>query len=764
LIGADQKLLEQAVFSLRTGALDEAERGLVKILERNPEHFGALNLFGMVLTRKARYGEAETIIRRAIDVDARSDATFYNYGIVLKALGRLEDALAAFGKAIAINPSVAESRNNRGTVLNALGRYREAIDDFEQAAALNDRYADAYYNMGRAFLELKLFNESLAAYDRSLQLKPDFAEALSNRGSVLHKLNRLEDALASYGKALSLQPGNVEALYNRANLLLELNRYGEALVSFDRVLALDGTHADALNMRGIALFALKEFSAALASYERALALRPGDATLYNNCAESLQHLKRTAESLANYERALAIDPYLEGVAGQYLLTKMLLCDWGGFDAAVEKIVSAIQDNHLVVTPFVLLTMPCTASDQLKCAQLYAAKRCSVFGQKYWQGERYSRDRIRIAYVSADFHHHATSILAAELFERHDRARFAVSAISFGPDDGSKMRGRIVSAFDQFHDVRSRSDGDIARLIHELQVDIAVDLKGYTEDSRPRIFACRPAPIQASFLGYPGTMGVDYMDYIFADRQVIPFDHAGRYSEKIVYLPDSYQPNDTKRTIASQAPTRSKVGLPESGFVYCCFNNNYKITPKVFDVWMRLLTAVEGSVLWLLETGVEASRNLGLEAERRGVSLDRLIFAPRVQPDVHLARHRLADLFLDTLPYNAHTTASDALWAGLPVLTCRGETFVGRVAASLLHAVGLPELVTENLAVYEALALKLAREPAMLAKIKGKLARNRTTFPLFDTARFTRHIEAAYTTMWEISQRGEAPRSFSVEPI
>ena len=353
---------------------------------------------------------------------------------------------------------------------------------------------------------------------------------------------------------------------------------------------------------------------------------------------------------------------------------------------------------------------------------------------------------------------------AELFERHDRERFEFTAVSFGIDDRTPMRQRLVRAFDHFHDVQNQSDQEVAQLLHDRQIDIAVDLKGYTQGSRPGILAYRPAPIQASYLGYPGTMGAPFIDYIIADKFVAPFEHQPFFAENIVHLPDSYQVNDTHRTIAASAPTRQAAGLPEQGFVFCSFNNNWKITPDVFDVWMRLLRQVDGSVLWLLRDNEGSERNLRLGAQRRGVDPSRLIFADRVMPDEHLARQRLADLFLDTLPCNAHTTASDALWAGLPMLTCLGGTFAGRVAASLVNAAGLPELIATNLDEYEAQALRLAREPAHLAAIKTRLAQNRDTCSLFDSTRFARHIEAAYETMWQTWQRGEAPKSFNIEPL
>jgi protein O-GlcNAc transferase len=399
---------------------------------------------------------------------------------------------------------------------------------------------------------------------------------------------------------------------------------------------------------------------------------------------------------------------------------------------------------------------------LQGAKNLIATRMPTRPAPLWAGTRFRHDRIRIAYVSSDFHEHATAHLIAELIELHDRARFEVIGLSFGIDDGSAVRRRLAQAFDGFLDMPEQSDRAIAAELHAREIDIAVDLKGHTRGSRPEIFAHRPAPIQVSYLGFPGTIGADFLDYVIADPIVLPVSQQPFYTERIVQLPDCYQANDSKRAISAQTPERRAAGLPDAGFVFCCFNNNYKIRRPVFDVWMRLLSEVPGSVLWLLRDTAGVEGNLRREAAARGVDPDRLIFAERCALDVHLARHRLADLFLDTLPYNAHTTASDALWAGLPLVTCQGEAFAGRVAASLLAAVGLPELVTQNLADYEALALRLARDPAMLRSVRDKLAANRSTHPLFDSARFCRHLEAAYLRMWETWQRGEPPQPFRVD--
>jgi protein O-GlcNAc transferase len=455
-----------------------------------------------------------------------------------------------------------------------------------------------------------------------------------------------------------------------------------------------------------------------------------------------------------------LKPDLDYLKGDRLHLKMHLCDWTDFEADCADLDAAVANRMSACSPFPLLATPASAGTQLACARRFVATRHPAV-EPLWRGERYDHGRIRLAYVSADFRDHPVSSLAAGLFETHDRSRFELFALSFGADDPGEMRARLKVAFDRFIDVEDRSDREAANLLRELEVDVAVDLMGLTANSRPGIFAARPSPVQVNYLGYAGTIGADYIDYLVADRFVIPPDQRGNFSEKVVYLPDSFQANDAKRRISERTPSRAEAGLPERGFVFCCFNNAFKITPDLFDVWVRLLNTTEGSVLWL-SAGGSARDNLRREAERRGVSADRLIFAAKTSlMEDHLARYRLADMFLDTLHFNAHTTASDALWAGVPVLTCAGATYAGRVAGSLLHAVGLPELITRSLGDYEALALRLAHDPALLGSYRQRLARNRGTFPLFDTGRFTRHMEAAYTTMWERRQRGEGPASFEV---
>jgi predicted O-linked N-acetylglucosamine transferase (SPINDLY family) len=509
----------------------------------------------------------------------------------------------------------------------------------------------------------------------------------------------------------------------------------------------------ALINRGSALIASRRFEEALASYEGALLVNPDSAEALNGRANGLFELKRFEESAAAYEAVLQRDPAHAYAAGNLAFAKLHCCDWRSLKEDRAIVAAAICAGKAVINPFQNLALSDDAEGQMQGARFWVADKYPASRRPLWTGERYAHDKIRVAYLSADFRDHAVAHAMAGVFEHHDRTRFETIAVSWGAQDASAMRARLAAAFDTFLDVEGESDTEAARRLRDMQIDIGVDLMGFTGECRPGILAARPAPTQVNYLGFPGTMAAPYMDYLIADRIAIPESEQRHYGETIMYLPDTYLPLDASRGIANR-PGRREAGLPETGFVFASFNNSYKFSPELFDIWMRLLHAVEGSVLWLSTPNPAAARNLMREAESRGGAAGRLIFAPFLaRSDEHLARVGLADLFLDTLPYNAHATCADALLAGLPVLTCKGGTFAGRVAASLLNAAGLPELATESLADYEALALRLAREPARLAGLRAKLAASRATHPLFDTARFTRHLEAAYVQMWERSRRG-----------
>jgi predicted O-linked N-acetylglucosamine transferase (SPINDLY family) len=611
--------------------------------------------------------------------------------------------------------------HRRGAVDQAAARYAEVL----RADPAN---ADALYYLALISCQHGRFEEGAELARKSLSSDPNQARVHVILGRASHAQGLNDDALESFDRAIVLAPELAPAHANRADVLSKIGRNAEALAGYDRALALaPDSVADWMN-RGVALIALNRHDEAVTSFDRGFALDP------------------------DFAQA-------DDFRAPRLLSKLRICDWTDLPAETAKLLAMVRAGKPLSLPFAIVAIPSSPAEQLQCARRYAEVQ-PVY-PPLWQGEVYAHDRLRVAYLSADFNEHPTAYLTAGLFEQHDKSRFEITALSFGQNDNSPVRRRLEAAFEHFIDVGGNSDQEIAALMRRAEIDIAVDLMGFTKDHRLGVLARRAAPIQVNYLGYPGTMGAPYMDYILADGTVIPEDHDAFYAERVVRLPKTYQVNDNRRAISQRTPTREECGLPQNGFVFCCFNNPQKITPEIFDIWMRLLRATEGGVLWLITGNPKVAANLRAEADKRGVAPERLIFAPKAGVADHLARHRLADLCLDTLPYNAHTTASDALWAGLPVLTRRGETFAGRVAASLLKAIGLDELITPTLAEYEALALRLTRDPAYLAALRGRLIRNRDGSPLFDTQSATRHIETAYQTMADIARRNEKPRSFNV---
>ena len=743
--------------------IDAALASYDKAIALSPHDATAYSNRGAILANLNRYDDALASLDQALALGLDDAEAFYHRGNVLSSLKRYEAAVASYDQAIARRPNDAVTFNSRGVALAELKRFDEALASYDRAIVLKPDYVEAINNRGVANKLLKRFDAALADYDKALALAPDYPVAVSNRGNVLKELKRFDEALKCYDKAIGLKPDYAEAFNNRGITLNELRRFEEALAAYDRTIALKPDFAEAHVNRGIALNNLGRLDDAVTSFGQAIALKPDYAEAFYNRANTLNNLKRYDEAVLDCERALALKSDQKYVEGLRLQAKMQVCRWDGFEGDSSHLVRAITGGTHVAQPFTLLPIAAGPAVQRRCAELFIADRYPA-AAPVWRGERYGHERIRVGYVSGDLREHPVAVLAAGLFEHHDRSRFETIAISFGSFEPDRMTERLKGAFERFIDVRGQGDREIAALLRELEIDIAVDLNGVTGDARPNIFAARPAPVQVNYLGYAGTLGANYWDYIVADRFVIPEELHDQYGEQVVSLPGSFMPNDDGRKISTQTPSRREAGLPEHGFVFCCFNNSYKFTPDAFEVWMRLLREVEGSVLWLSASNPGATQNLRREAEKRGVPAERLIFARRVASNEdHLARLKLADLFLDTLYYNAHTTACDALWAGLPLITHPGQTFASRVAGSLLTAVGLPELIAPSLAEYEALALQLAREPEWLAAIREKLVRNRTIYPLFNTDRFTRHMEAAYRTMWERAQRGEPPQSFAVDP-
>jgi len=647
-------------------------------------------------------------------------AQLFNQGILFHQQGDLAQAKKIYEQVLGTQAEYFDALHMLGVIAYQANNYELAEELIRKAIKTNPTSASAFLNRGNALKELNRLDDALESYDKAIAINPKFADAYNNRGNVMKELNRLDDALQSFDKALAIKPDFAQACYNRGNTLQDLKRLGDAVESYDKAIAINPYSVD---------------------------------TLYNR-GSALQDLKRLEDALESYDKAIALEPDAHFLFGKKLHVQMHLGNWSELSNQLQLLESAIAKHSKVIEPFSLLGMIDNPELQFLASKIYAE---AEYPELHFSGDFIKRlpdGKIRIGYYSADFRNHVVSELIVELFELHNSDRFEVYGFSFGPPSNDEMRQRISNALYCFIDISMKSDTEVAQISRSLGIDIAIDLGGFTKDSRAGIFSAHSAPIQVNYLGYPGTMGASYMDYIVADKTLIPQDSQLYYSEKIVYLPHSFQVNDSKRKVADKVFTRQDLGLPDSGFVFCCFNNNYKILPQTFDSWMRMLKSVNGSVLWLYVEQTTAIKNLKNEAKIRGVDPSRLVFATRMNGEDHLARHRVADLFLDTLPFNAGATASTALWAGLPILTLIGKSFTARYAASLLNAMNLSELVTETQDQYEARAIELANDPAKLAEIKTKLHRNLQFSPLFNGKLFATHIEAAYEEMYRRHIWGE----------
>jgi len=782
------------LIALQAGHAADALRSIDRSLESNPNLAHVHSHRAVALLQLGRPQESLESSQRALLLDPRFAGAYNNRGSALSALGRTADAIASFERALSLTPGSVNVLNNLGLALVEAGQTERALRTFDEALRVAPNHPGLHSRRAAALTELGRFDAARLALQKALAIEPSLCDAHNQMGYLDLRLERFEEALSSFDRVLAIDPRSVPAMVNRASTLLQLRRPEDALVECARASSHAPDLADVDNARGSALFDLQRFDEAVAAFNRATALRPDFAEAHSNlagallgqdrpeaaaesCRRALQirpdlasalihlgnaltRMSQMREAAACYARVVALEPDHDYALGELLFARLRTCDWSDYDELRATIRAKVAAGERATYPFAHLTVAEDSFQQLACARTLVADRHRVAALPRARARHAARDRLRVAYLSADFRDHATAYLMARLFELHDRSRFEVTAVSFGPERAGLMRERLLAAFEHFIDVRAQSDRAVAEELARREIDIAVDLKGFTTGSRPGILARRPAPIQVSYLGFPGTMGAPFVDYILADREVIPPADREFFAEQVVYLPGCYQVNDDRREVAHTLPTRREAGLPERGFVFCSFNNCYKFTPQVFDVWMRLLASIQGSVLWLIESNAAARENLLRAAARRGIDDRRLVFAKELPLAEHLARFRLADLFLDTLPVNAHTTASDALWTGVPVLTCRGRTFAGRVAASLLQAVGLPELVTDDLASYEQLAARLANDAGELGRLRERLeGRDKTA--LFDTDRSRRYIEAAYREMWERHQRGESPAGFAL---
>lgn len=734
----------QAAFSQhQQGNLNQAILGYQVILKQDPYHFDALHMLAVVYLESGNIKEAIALFEAAVKVNAEVAAVYVNWGNALQLCGHVTEALVQYEKALSLDTSSVRTLFNYASAFKEIKNYQLACDYYQKVLEINPDDSEAWLHQGQCWVELGVEQKAIVCYQRALEIVPGYYDALFSYGVVLQKQKQFEQAQQVYLQALNKVPEDFKAWVNYGTVLKELKQYQESLKCFQKALEIQPEHVEVKVNCGRILRELKQDEKAKEMYLKALEQD-------ENCVEALSQLGILMQDSGQIDRAifyftrvLELKPEEDFLLGALVYSKMKICDWFHFGEYITNLERSIKEEKVVATPGHMLALSGDAALHYQVAKIYANKQ-KVSEIK--EPVRYEHSRIRLAYFSADVHNHATMHLMSDLFELHNRIHFEIYVFSYGTDYQDEMRLKVMDMADHFFDVREKSDEEIVRLVRECEIDIAVDLKGYTQEARPGIFARRVAAAQVNYLGYPGTLGADYMDYIIADPVVIPSNYQKYYQEKVVYLPYSYQVNSVRRNVSLKNYTRAELGLPAHGFVFCCFNNNYKITPFLFECWMRLLHKVPGSVLWLLEDNPFASENLRKVAVVCGVDVNRLIFAPRLEMREHLARQACADLFLDTVPCNAHTTASDALWMGLPVLTCMMENFASRVAASLLCAIGLPELVTHSLEAYENLAVVLAQDPQKIGWIKEKLIMHRRSLPLFDTFRYVHFLENAYKQM------------------
>ena len=757
---------QQALEWQQRGDLTRADAVCAELLHLQPSHADGWHLRGLLALQSGQYERGAALIGQSLVLNPRQPAAEANLGTALLQSKRADQALEHFERALALGPHSAATLYGRGSALLLLERFDAALADFDRVLTLVPDLVPALCARGQTLQQLQQPAAALACLQRAAKLAPYEAEVLYHQGNVLFDLKRHEAALASYDEAAAAGLTSVDLFNNRGNALRELFRHEEALASYQRALTLDPAHPETLSNQGNAFLDLNRLPEALACYDAALQAQPDCTVALDNRGLALSMADRPEEAAQSYARLLEIAPHYKAKLSNWLnvLCNLLnarctSCDWQTYGEDRATILESVAQGSLL-HPFPFLAVSESAALQLGCARRFAADKWGGTPPSAWTGTLRRHERLRVAYLSADLREHVVSFLMAGVFEQHDRDRFETIAISLRPAQDSATGRRVRAAFARFIEISGESDREVAELLRKLEVDVVVDLMGFTRGCRPGIFAHRAAPVQVNYLGYPGTMGAPFIDYILADEFVIPPQSRQHYAEQVVYLPECFQANDDRRVIGVP-PTRAQAGLPGQGLVLCCFNNNYKLSPPLFAVWMRVLQATPGSVLWLLGDRDGTQENLRREARAHGVEAERLVFAGRMGYTEHLGRLGLADLFLDTVPYNAGATASDALRTGVPVLTCVGEAFAARMAGSLLKTVGLPELITCSLEEYEGKALELARQPQALQELRARLARNLTGSPLFDTARFTRHLETAYLTMHQRASNGHPAAAFSV---
>jgi protein O-GlcNAc transferase len=735
------------------GEFTEAEEFLLKAAGLDKKNGYIFFNLGKCLSDQGKHDLALKWHRKAIELDRSNSEFWLNFGISLVNLGKLEESLSAFDSIIKTSPNHPQAWFNKTAALLKLGKLEAGLKSSERNLELSPASAEAWKIHGIFLGKLGLPGQASEAYSSSLKINRNQADTWQLLGTALYDINQLDQALESLSVSIKLDSTAAAAFLNRGVVLQELEKLDDAISDFSTARTLDDKSALTHFSLGTALAKKYQYLDAAHSYEEALKQDHNYAPAWHNLGIALSELKRYEDAIKSYIKALQLGMDDDFLLGNLIHTKLRICDWTDFNIYLEQLKRGLERRSRVTTPLIAICLFDSPSLQKSAAEIYSTIRCKQTKPIYKCTSGKDLKKIRIAYFSMDFREHPVGHLIAELFELHDRSQFEVYGVSFGINTQDSLRRRIEKSFDRFMDVFGWSTTAIEQLCQDLNFDVAIDLGGFTKDARPEIFAKRIAPIQINYLGFPGTMGSENYDYILADQVLIPSNYQEFFAEKVIYLPNCFQVNDRKRKISENPSSRSQHNLPDHGFVFCCFNNTWKLLPEIFDLWIEILTKVDDSVLWFRADNSVASKNLRTEAEKRGVDPARLVFAEFTEHDLHLARYTLADVFLDTYPYNGHTTTSDALWAGLPVLTIEGSSYASRVASSLLRCLDLDELITNTFEEYVQLAVELSRNRPRLGRIKEKLDSNRVSAPLFDTPLFTKHIESAYKAVYQVQQSG-----------
>jgi len=735
--------IKDAVTYHQNGRWQEAEQAYQEILRIRPTDHQALSLYGVLKIQLQHPQSAIELIQKAIELKPNFAQAHCNLGVAFEAFSLLDEAMQSFAQAAALKSDYWLAFFNLGNVLFKKKQYNKALINFEKAISIKPDYAQAYMNSGLALVELGLFDQAFESYESALEIKPDYAEALSNKGNLLLQLKSFQDALECYNKAIQITPNYAKAHYNKGNALNSLKLPEQAIQSFDRAITFDPNLVQAFCNRGVSFKELNQFENALHSFHQALLLNQNDADVHFNLGHTYEQIRQFGMALNHFHTVLEINSETElDCHGPQMFIHMRSCNWEYLPPAIDRVIEWVVDKKRPTELLPLLAVTDDLNFLKTAGQLYINKNYPPIENKFSIKNTNTNERIAIGYFSSDFNNHAVSYLISEIFELHDRTLFEVHAFMLGHKKNDDITNRIISAVDYFWDCQSMDDAAIVPFAREKNLQIAIDLNGPTEGCRMNVFAQRIAPNQINYLGFPSSSQASYHDFIIADQYLIPEELAGFYCEKVIYLP-CFQANDRTRKASAKVQSRNQLNLPENAFIFCCFNNTYKITPSQFECWMRILNKVENSILWLISDSKNTENNLRAKAEKLGVSIDRLVFAERMPYGDYLESYKCADLFLDTFPFNAGTTASDALWMGLPLITFSGKSFASRMAGSLLQAVNLPEMIAPSMDAYENLAVELATNLKKLLQIKNNLIANRDKCLLFDSLNFTRSLEESF---------------------